>query len=153
MNSHGISKFDDLVAYEFEKAANANMRREARIRFIKWYCSILDNKFVCSTKLIRRITCEKGHVDESVEWTMLNVLCAASDRSVDESLRRLFSPRVLNDAYTVENLPHQVYCYECECMQHVQKKHTMLGNILPEIFVIQLRDCGVRNFNFYESSS
>jgi hypothetical protein len=28
-------------------------------------------------------------------------------------------------------------------MQHVQKNHTLLGNILPEIFVIQIRDCGV----------
>jgi hypothetical protein len=140
-------RFENTIANQIEKvngAIGSVREREAKIDFIEWYCRWTDYSFGCSTKLNHRRWCEFGHEHERTEWTMLNVTCQAQDLSVETSLRRFFTRRVLSeetDGY--ENKPCCAPCPECLTVQSVIKRQRVLDEYLPEIFVFQLRDTGV----------
>jgi hypothetical protein len=141
-------RFENHVSVKFEKVnlmRGTDGWREAQIDFIKWFCDWLDFTFTYSTKLVYKRWCVHGHLHEREEWTMLNVRCIAADQSVETSLSRYFKETELsqyNDWY--ENKTYLALCPECESLQEVHKRQTMLSNHLPELFVFQLRDTGVR---------
>jgi hypothetical protein len=140
-------RFDDIIASEIEKingATGSVQEREAKLDFLVWFGRWIDKSFACSTKLCFRRWCEHGHEHERTEWTILNVLCQANDQSIETSLRRFFSQTVLSeqtDGY--ENKPCHAPCPECLLVKSVVKRQKVLAEVLPEIFVFQLRDTGV----------